>query len=200
MKKLTFLILLPVVLVSLSCKKKEMNHPSVSASKGDLMILVVSDDVECAMEYKKDGFYTSVLKKSPAYITAEFSNGKYNVAIYTPGVGLYGSYVQNVVGGFWAVDFPQFFPYYTDTFIDSIPGDQLKRNEVYTIPLDTSKVDFISFPYYRDKIEEAWDKVKNLRIVYEYRMKFPDSNIAFMRIEKEDGEAKSYFFMNKYKP
>lgn len=164
------------------------------------MILVVSDDVECAMEYKKDGFPTSALQKSPAYITAEFSNGNYDVSIYTHGVGLYGFYEQNVSGGFWALDFPQFYPYYTDTFIDSIPGDQLNKNEVYTIPLDTSKIDFISYPKYEDKLQGAWDKVKNLRIVYEYRMKFPDSQIAFMRVEKQNGEAKSYFFINKYKP
>ncbi len=200
MKNLTILIVLLLPLIFSSCKKKETHHASESVSKGEFLILVVSDSVECAMEYKEDQFPSSSLKKSPAYTLAEFGNGYYNISIYMPGVGLYGSFAQDILDGYRVVDFPKFSEYYSDTFIDSIPGNQLKKNEVYATVLDTSKIDFIRYPYYEDEVNLAWNKIKNLRIVFEYRRKFPESQIAFLHVEKQNGEAKSYFFMNKYKP
>lgn len=200
MKKLTVLIFLPVLIVALSCKKKETNHSSESVSKGEFLILVVSDSLECAMEYHEDTDPSFGMSESPIYTTAEFSNGNYDVMLYMHGIGMYGFYEQNVVGGFWVVDFPVFEEYYSNIFIDSIPGSELDRHAVYNMELDTSRVDFIRYPYYKEEIFSEWDKVKDLRILYEYRMKYPASKIAFLRVEKENGEAKSYFFINKYKP
>ena len=195
--------LLPVVIlfaVAVSCKKKETNHFSdASVSKGDFLILVVSDSLECAMEYHEDTNPSFGMSESPVYTTAEFNGGNYDVTIYVKGVGMYGFYELNVVGCYCVVDFPIFQEYYLDTFIDSIPANQLDKNAVYQVELDTSKIDFVMAAY-PDKLEAAWDKVKNLRILYEYRMKYPASKIAFLHVVKENGEEKSYFFINKYKP
>lgn len=199
MKKLTILILLPVLLVSLSCKKKETVHTSESVAKGDLVILEVSDSVECALEYRMHD-PSSQLKETPAHATAEFSNGYYQTTIYVYGIGIYGMYNQEPVGFWAATEFPQFHEYYSETFVDSIPGNELERHEVYTVPLDTSKIDFFMTPYYPEEVESGWNKIKDLRIVYEYRMKYPHSKISFLCLKKANGEMKKYFFMNKYKP
>lgn len=201
MKNLFFLLFLSVAVIS--CKKKDHTAiNSYSESKGDFLILVVSDSVEYALEYREDQSPTSVLNVTPVYATAEFNASiqGYDVSIYAYGVGIYGTYSTTLNGGFYPVNFPKFHEYYSDTFVDSIPGNQLKKNSVYTIELDTSKVDFILQPYYENKLEAAWNKIKDLRIVFEYRKKYPDSKIGFLHVEKQNGEAKSYFFMNKYKP
>jgi hypothetical protein len=198
--------LLPLAIlfvVAASCKKKDHTATSsYSESKGDFLILVVSDSLECAMEYREDLSPTTSLKASPVYAMAEFNSStqNYDASIYAYGVGVSGVYSIIMPGAFNAVDFPKFSEYYEDTFIDSIPGNQLKENAVYNVLLDTSKIDLVLTPYYEDEIEDAWDKIKNLRIVFEYRKKYPDSRIGFLHIKKQNGEAKSYFFMNKYKP
>lgn len=198
--------LLPVVIlfaVAVSCKKKETNHFSdASVSKGDFLILVVSDSVECAMEYREDLSPNTSLEASPVTASAQFNftTQYYDASIYANGVGIYGSYSINVFGSYYVVDFPTFTEYYLDAFVDSIPGNRLKKNDSYMVTLDTSKVDFVLQSNYPNKLEEAWEKIKNLRIVFEYRKKYPDSNIAFLHIVRQDGEEKSYFFVNKYKP
>lgn len=150
------------------------------------------------MEYREDQFPSSSLKKSPVFTDINLTNGNYRVSIYPYGIGMSGLYYFDPITGF-AVDFPQFSEYYSDTFIDLIPGNQLEKHQVYSVPLDTSKIDYLvsSVP---GEVEPGWDKIKNLRIVFEYRKKYPDSNIAFLHIVRQDGEEKSYFFMNKYKP
>lgn len=188
--------------VSVSCKKKETNHPSdASVSKGDFLILVVSDSVECAMEYRRAPYSLSGMKESPLHVMAYFNSSTANldVQIEVYGVGVFGMYTIITPGPPYVVDFPMFHELYSETLVDSIPGNKLANNVVYTVPFDTSRVDFIM---YSDpgKLESSWNKVKNLRLVYEYRKKFPDSKIAFLHVEKQNGEEKSYFFMNKYKP
>lgn len=197
MKNLFFLLFLSITVIS--CKKKEQTENTpYSVSKGDFLMIVVSDSVEYARECKEDNFSSSSLKESPVFTDFEFTNGNYRVSIYPYGIGMYGLYYFSPTTGF-AVDFPQFGEYYSNTFVDSIPGNQLEKHQVYSVPLDTSKIDYLvtSIP---EEVESGWDKIKDLRLVYEYRMKFPDSQIGFLHVKKEDGEAKSYFFMNKYKP
>lgn len=194
--------LLPLVILftlAASCKKKETNHPSTSVSKGDFLILVVSDSLEGAIEYNEDSSPLTNMSESPVYTTGEFSNGYYQIMIYMKGIGMYGFYEMDVLSGNRVVDFPVFEEYYSDIFIDSIPGNELDRHVVYNVELETSKVDFVmnTDP---GKVLAAWDKVKDLRLVFEFRKKYPDSKIAFLHVIKLNGEEKSYFFINKYKP
>jgi hypothetical protein len=194
MKNGFFLLFLSIA--AFSCKKKELIHSSETATKGELLILVVSDSLEYVSEYKSSDL--TKLKKSPVLTDFEFIDGDYRVSIYPNGIGLYGLYYFDPLTDY-AVDFPKFSEYYSDTFIDSIPGNKLEKRAFYSVALDTSKIDYLvsSVP---GEVEPAWDKIKNLRLVYEYRMKYPEARIAFLNVKKQNGETRKYFFMSKYKP
>lgn len=202
MKNLTFLILILLSIVFISCKKKP-NHSSRPVSKGEVLMVVVSDSLEYIIEYerveKEAPFYPSPLMGDDLY--SEFIDGHYRFFIVPNALEttttFYIDPIENVL-----VDFPVFKGYYP--IIDSLSGADLGRHHFSSVPLDSSQVDFV-IPYYSNQWDgggwrSAWNKIKNVNIVYEYRKKYPDSRVAFLCLKKSSGETKRYFFMSKYKP
>ncbi len=211
MKNLVFFIALS--LVFLSCKKEKQpdipvvtDNPSNSddpsnettIAKGEYLIIAVSDSVEYANEYHMNS--ASELTEIPMNISHKmvFINNQtyYRKEIHAYGINLIlGILCDSLIT-------PLDFPYFTaqsGNFIESVVGNELERGEAYSLELDPLKVVSYSSPN-ETVLENSWSKIKNLRIVHEYRTLFPDSKIAFLYLKKQNGEAKSYFFMNKYKP
>lgn len=202
MKKIIILIFLSMSMIFVSCDKKTAKPSTQFESKGEFLMLVVSDSLEYAIEYEKANegalFYESPLADNNLY--QEFIDGYYRYVIHPTALEMTGMFyvdpIEKVV-----VNFPTFNSYYP--YIDSIPGSQLKK-QFYPISLDSSQVDFV-IPFYSNQWDgggwkSAWDKVRNLKIVYEYRGKYPKSKVAFLCLKKSSGETKRYFFMNKYNP
>ncbi|WP_294672872.1 hypothetical protein [uncultured Fluviicola sp.] len=191
--------LLPlIIIVAVSCKKKDINHTPISVSKGVFLAVVVSDSVEYAVEYEANEFLS--LNESPLNTSSVF-NGTTGITYYDMFIDAYGvgpiTHYRMEVPSFYAMEFINFYGYH---LVDSVPGEELDEHAVYNVSLDTSRIDFIFGSNLPEELEFGWSKIQNLRIVSEYRKNYPDSRIGFLYLEKADGESRRYFFMSKYRP
>lgn len=188
-----YLLILLTATLFFSCKKKEP-IPYKPVSKGNYLVLVVSDSLDYALEYVG---HTDYIGDTCATLYIEFNTATllYRVDLYAHQVDVISAFYLNPFTDLLAVTgFPS-FSRYPGIFVDSIPGSSLKHS-ANPVALDTSKIVFMLGDH---EWTEAWGHVSDLYLLKEYRLKYPQSKVSFMSLTNAAGEKKKYFFMCKKK-
>jgi hypothetical protein len=187
-----FIALLAFSICNSACKKKEFQPNPGSVSNGNLLVLVVSDTLEYAIEYDVQ---EGQLSDSPGTYYAEFDNATqvFDVQI---AVGPFGALMLFQIDPF--TEGVSEYPEMLDMGMprDSIPtGSYALGHTPFPLQIDSTHIHFIH-PSAKNWTA-AWTQISNLRIVKAYRNHSPNSKIGFYSLKNNQGIIKNYFLLVK---
>lgn len=197
MKSLITIVLFTFCITA--CKKKENKDNAEPLSKGNFLVVAVSDDVDYAIEYKVNSPLDSMPMVFSAYqidpVTLMF---ECYLGMKVPGWEL-SFFKMNFIPMYTVNQFPTITTYVP--YVDSIPGSELQHTGE-KVNIDSTEIKILSDPSeYHLKWDRnwgpAWDKISDLKLVRNYRIHYPNSKVGFINFKHVNGENRRFFFMVK---